>query len=244
MGTRLVNVVIDSLRPRDAADFWAELLDWESVAGSTGAVGVRAPAKGGCELDLTFVPVPEVKAGKNRLHLDLASGSPSGQAATVDSAVVLGALPVDLGQGDVPWKVLADREGNEFCVLEPRPEYTTTELVAAIVVDAQDPLALATFWAEATGWVIGARAAEIVGLRSPAGRGPWLEFLRTPEAKRGKNRLHPHVAPPLGGDLDTEVDRLCRLGAKPADIGQLDVAWQVLADPEGNEFCVLPAAPK
>jgi hypothetical protein len=56
--------------------------------------------------------------------------------------------------------------------------------------------------------------------------------------KRAKNRLHFHVAPPPGGDREVEVERLVSLGASAADIGQGDVSWVVMADPDGNEFCV------
>ncbi len=90
---------------------------------------------------LVFVPVPEPKAGKNRVHLDLASRSAAHQAELVSRARDLGGTPADIGQGDVPWAVLADPEGNEFCVLEPRDIYRDTGPVAAILTDCADPAA-------------------------------------------------------------------------------------------------------
>ena len=79
-----------------------------------------------------------------------------------------------------------------------------------------------------------------MGLRSPAGAGPYLEFLRVPGQKTVKNRVHPDVASYLGEDPVAEVARLRGAGATLADVGQGDkVSWTVLADPEGNEFCVL-----
>jgi predicted enzyme related to lactoylglutathione lyase len=237
MGTRLVNVVIDSARPREAAAFWATLLGWEVAIDLPEEVDVRAPASDGWALDLTFVPVPEAKEVKNRIHLDLASASAEAQKAMVDRALGLGACPVDIGQGETPWVVLADPEGNEFCVLDPRPKYFSAGAVAAIVVDVHDPPALAAFWTEAAGWTIGDREEDIVGLRSPSGRGPWLEFLRTGEVKTVKNRVHLDVVPQLGEELSDSVARLVDLGATPLESGNLP--WQVLADPEGNEFCVL-----
>ena len=63
---------------------------------------------------------PEAKTVKNRVHLDLATESGAHQAAEVERLLALGAVPADIGQGDVPWTVLADPEGNEFCVLSPR----------------------------------------------------------------------------------------------------------------------------
>ena len=239
MGNRLVNVVIDSARPREVAAFWAELLGWGVAIDLPEEVDVRAPASDGLALDLTFVPVPEAKKGKNRIHLDLASASAEAQKAMVDKALALGARPADIGQSDTPWVVLADPEGNEFCVLDPRPKYLAMGAVAAIVVDVHDPLALAAFWAEATGWAIGDREEDIVGLRAPDGRGPWLEFLRTEDVKTVKNRIHLDVAPQIGGEIADFVTRLVDVGAATLESGTLP--WQVLTDPEGNEFCVLSA---
>jgi hypothetical protein len=77
------------------------------------------------------------------------------------------------------------------------------------------------------------------GLRSTKGVGPYLEFLRTPDVKTVKNRVHLDLRPYPGDDQAAEVARLRALGATDIDVGQGDVSWTVLADPEGNEFCVL-----
>ena len=166
-------------------------------------------------MPLVFVPVPEPKAGKNRVHLDLASTSVEHQAALVGRLRDLGARPLDIGQGEVPWVVLADPEGNAFCVLEPRPVYAGTGPVAAILTDCADPAALAQFWAAAAGWPAAYAEEDICGLRSPAGTGPYLEFLRVPDRKSVKNRVHPDVAPYRGDDPAAEVSRLLRPGRRP-----------------------------
>ena len=70
-------------------------------------------------LPLVFVPVTEPKTTKNRVHLDLSTTSAEHQAAEVERLLGLGAVRLDIGQGQVPWEVLADPEGNEFCVLDP-----------------------------------------------------------------------------------------------------------------------------
>ncbi|WP_431874384.1 VOC family protein [Amycolatopsis sacchari] len=211
MSTRLVALWVDAVRPAGLARFWAALLGWEVVDDHV----VRAPVTDGCELDFVFVPERAPKTGKNRVHLDLASYSASDQRAKVERALSLGAQRKDVGQGEVPWEVLADPEGNEFCVLEPRPGYTTTETVAAIVVDMHDPLALASFWSGQSGWRIGARQEVVVGLRAPTGRGPWLEFLHTPDPLDRPTRL-----------------RLALAGAP-------DAPERVKTDPEGTEFVLL-----
>ena len=245
MPTRLVHLVADARDPGRLARFWSALLGWEIAdetpeeidvwpAGYTYPDPVAVP--------IVFVPVPESKTGKNRVHLDLASRSAADQAELVSRARDLGGGPVDIGQGEVPWVVMADPEGNEFCVLEPRDAYRDTGPVAAILTDCADPAALARFWAGAAGWPVTRTEEQLVGLRSPAGVGPYLEFLRVPGGKTVKNRLHPDVAPYRGEDPAAEVARLRAAGAALADVGQGDdVSWTVLADPEGNEFCVLSA---
>jgi predicted enzyme related to lactoylglutathione lyase len=242
MPTRLVHCVIDAADPVGLAGFWAAALGWDVAYEDAGESAV-APAgfgyPGTSAVPLVFVPVPEPKAGKNRLHLDLASTSAAHQAAEVKRLQGLGAVLADIGQGDAPWAVLADPEGNEFCVLDPRPMYDGTGPVAALVADCHDPGALARFWEQAAGWARQHEDEDIVSLRSPSGAGPYLEFLRVPGAKKVKNRMHIDVAPYPGDDHQAEVARLRQAGAVPADVGQQEQPWAVLADPEGNEFCVL-----
>ena len=105
-----------------------------------------------------------------------------------------------------------------------------------VVVDAEDPARLARWWAEALGYVIVHEAPDEVEIRKTADTLPGLLFTTVPDAKTTKNRLHIDLRP---YDQESEVERLVDMGARPADIGQHDVSWVVLADPEGNEFCVL-----
>ena len=242
MSTRLVHLVWDANDPAGLARFWASALGWVIGDEDEGEVDVWPAGfsyPDPAAVPLVFVPVPEPKTGKNRVHLDLASSSLADQAEQVARLRELGASPVDIGQGDVPWVILADPEGNEFCVLEPRDMYAGTGPVAAILTDCADPAAMGRFWAEAAGYPVAYAEDHITGLRAPAGVGPYLEFLRVPGPKTVKNRLHPDVAPHPGEDPAAEVARLRQLGAVLADVGQGDVNWTVLADPEGNEFCVL-----
>ena len=105
-----------------------------------------------------------------------------------------------------------------------------------IVVDAEDPARLARWWAEALGYVIVTDEPNEVEIRRSADELPGLLFTGAPEGKTVKNRLHIDLRP---DDQESEVERLVDMGARLADIGQHDVSWVVLADPEGNEFCVL-----
>ena len=107
-----------------------------------------------------------------------------------------------------------------------------------IVVDAADPSRLAAWWAEVLGWETTDEDDTGVEISPPGGGRPTLVFVPVPEAKGVKNRIHLDVNP-TGCDQDTELARLHGLGATAVDLGQGDQTWYVLADPEGNEFCLL-----
>jgi predicted enzyme related to lactoylglutathione lyase len=103
-------------------------------------------------------------------------------------------------------------------------------------VDAHDVNALSAFWSTVLGWPTEPTEDGDVLLRAPAGEGPdWL-FVPVPDNKVVKNRIHFDFTP---DDQQAEVDRVLALGARPVDIGQGEQSWVVLADPEGNEFCIL-----
>ncbi|GGL18044.1 VOC family protein [Mangrovihabitans endophyticus] len=111
-----------------------------------------------------------------------------------------------------------------------------TSVWEQIVVDAEDPKRLARWWAEALGYTIVHEAPDEVEIRRTADALPGLVFTPVPDTKTGKNRLHIDLRP---DDQEAEVERLIDMGARPVDVGQHDASWVVLADPEGNEFCVL-----
>ncbi|MDQ6875832.1 MAG: VOC family protein [Actinomycetota bacterium] len=105
-----------------------------------------------------------------------------------------------------------------------------------VVVDSRDPAALARFWAEVLAYQVVYEAPDEVVVAKDEHTYPGLIFVPVPETKTVKNRLHIDLNP---DDQAAEVERLIGLGASRADVGQADVGWVVLADPEGNEFCVL-----
>jgi hypothetical protein len=109
-----------------------------------------------------------------------------------------------------------------------------------VVIDSDDPARLARWWAEALRFVIVHEAPDEVEIRRSAEERPGLVFVPVSDAKSAKNRLHIDLRP---DDQEAEVERLVDMGARPVEIGQHDVEWVVLADPEGNEFCVLGSAP-
>jgi hypothetical protein len=114
----LREIIVDCAEPPVVAEFWAQVLGW-TVQDSDGLLWMSASGAPFPDLLLVFVPVPEHKSVKNRIHLDV---NPIGcdQAEEVARLIALGARRVDVGQGDAPWVVLADPEGNEFCVLRRR----------------------------------------------------------------------------------------------------------------------------
>ena len=114
-----------------------------------------------------------------------------------------------------------------------------TSQLATVVIDSTDPTALAGFWKEVLGWVAVEEDDTGVSLAAPGTRMPALDILRVPETKEGKNRLHLDLRAD-GLTTAAELERLLALGARRADVGQAqDATWVVLADPEGNEFCLL-----
>ncbi|WP_088283964.1 VOC family protein [Kineosporia sp. A_224] len=125
MTSRFTDLAVDCADPRRLARFWCAVLGYEIQEDDGGVVTIGAPAPhGGAAPTLTFAHVPEPKTLKNRLHVDL-TPTDADQAHEVRRLLDLGARPVDVGQGDASWVVLADPEGNEFCVLGGRRDAPT-----------------------------------------------------------------------------------------------------------------------
>ena len=114
--------------------------------------------------------------------------------------------------------------------------------LSELVVDCRDPEALAAFWAAVLDYRVLSQEDGEVEIGPAAGFGgaaPTLVFGRVPDPAPGKARLHIDLNA-TDRDQDAELERLLRLGARPADVGQTgDEGWHVLQDPEGNEFCLL-----
>ncbi|MFL6239054.1 MAG: VOC family protein [Actinomycetes bacterium] len=114
-----------------------------------------------------------------------------------------------------------------------------TSRLAAIAIDTVNPSVVADFWCAVLGWVVLEENDDVVSIGASDGRWPTVDLCRVPEGKTVKNRVHldmraDEIEPPA------ELERLLALGARRVDVGQEPgVSWVVLADPEGNEFCLL-----
>ena len=237
MSAELVALVFDANDPVGLARFWSGVLRREMTDDPHDGVVVLPDDDTGFRL--RFVPTQEQKSGPNHIHFDLTSASLEEQQETVARALTLGGRHIDIGQlPEDEHVVLADPEGNEFCVIEPGNNFLAdTGFIGALSSDGSQ--ACGYFWSQALGWPLVWDQDEETAIQSPHG-GTKISWGGPPLLpKTGKHRLHLDVAPPADGDQQAEVDRLLSLGATHIDIGQGDVGWVVMADPDGHEFCVL-----
>jgi len=237
---RLENLVVDALDPQRLGRFWQAALDGEPLTDEPGIFETRVAFGDGPFLDLCFQPVPDPPSAPPRLHLDLRGGDR--QAEVVERLLELGARHLDIGQGAVPWVVLADPEGNPVCVMEPRAAYAGTGPVAALPLDSADPDRDVALWTWLTGWT------EVEGvaphsLRHPSRRGPLLELVPEVAVKgQAKNRLHLDLRLEAGEDPDEVAAGIAERGGRPLETDWGELPWRSYTDASGNEFCVLPAS--
>jgi len=238
MTSRLVALTVDALDPPRLARFWGGLLGWDMTDDPRGGIALLPADDTG--FAIRFVPTTEPKCVPDQMHPDLTSSSLEDQQRTVARALELGGRHIDIGQrpeeGHV---VLADPEGNEFCVIGPGNDFLADcGFLGALASDGSQEVGC--FWSRALDWPLVWDQDQETAIRSPHG-GPKITWGGPPfRAKQSKNRLHVDLAP--DGEQQAEVDRLLALGATRVDVGQGDVPWVVLADPDGNEFCVLERA--
>jgi hypothetical protein len=235
----LENLVFDAVDPQRLGRFWEAAVGGERLTDEADTFETRLDCAGGPTLDLCFQRVPEVSAGRPRLHLDLAGGAR--QHDVVQQLLALGARQIDIGQGDVPWVVLADPEGLPLCVMEAREAYSETGPIAAMPLDSADPDRDAEFWSWLTGWVDAPGVAART-LRHPSMLGPLLELCPEQSHKAtGKNRLHLDVRLDREDDADEVAAGITRRGGRELPPWWDEQPWRSYLDPSGNEVCVLPA---
>jgi len=221
---RWKDLCIDANRPEPVARFWADALDLHAELLDDGDWVLRGHRP---EQMVWINAVPEAKTVKNRVHLDLVRRSTS-------PLVALGGHEIrEVMGGGETWMVVDDPDGSELCVFD-----SAQGEASGLVVDSVDADAQAAWWAEVL-------HAEIVP--APDGTPRWLagvsglpfevwKFVPVPEPKTVKNRLHWDL-------VSTDVDGFAARGATVLRPPVPDEDWHVLADPEGNEFCVFaPAA--
>jgi catechol 2,3-dioxygenase-like lactoylglutathione lyase family enzyme len=238
MSLQLTSITFDAKNPIGLARFWAAALRWD--VDDTDHDVVELVSTDGTRLGLTFITNSDEKVGQNRVHLDLTTTSLQDQSDTVRELLAIGARHVDIGQGrDEPHVVLADPEGNEFCIIEPTNTFLSgCGRLGAVNCDGSKETGY--FWSAALGWPLIWDHDEETAIRDPDGAGPMITWSGPPLlAKSTKNRLHLDMAPNVHDSQESEADRLISLGATRVDIGQGEVPWIVMADPDNNEFCLL-----
>ncbi len=238
MTCRLVALCFDANDPRLLGRFWAGVLGWQLVEDPPGGTTLLSSDDTGFRI--RFCPTREQKVGPNQIHFDLTSTTLEDQQQTVSRSLELGARHLDVGQlPDEEHVVLADPEGNEFCVIEPGNSFLADcGFVGALSCDGSQDVGY--FWSEALSWPLVWDQDQETAIRSPRG-GPKITWGGPPvRQKTRKNRIHFDVAPSGDGDQQAEVARLVSLGARRIEIGQGGVSWVVMADPDGNEFCLVP----
>jgi hypothetical protein len=230
VSTVLYALSFDAKDPARLAKFWAELLRWEEADGNE----LRPDEK--TSFGLRFRQSEGEKGRSDLLHLHVTSETPEHQQETVARALELGGRHIDIGQrpeeGHI---VLADPEGYPFCVIEAGNKFLAdTAFLGEVACDGTR--ALGYFWSQALDWPLVWDENEETAIQAPSG-GPKVAWGGPPlDPKALPNRQHFDVV--VDGDVDTEIARLIALGATRLDAAQEPGAIP-MADPDGNQFCIL-----
>jgi hypothetical protein len=244
MGT-LHCITIDCNDPATLSKFWGQAIEGYSDDPS----GMLARSEKGPMM--YFQQVPEGKAAKNRVHLELAAHDREEQ---LQRLISLGATKVqDFDQDGRKWTVMQDPEGGEFCISQGQAVTERPRLVE-VVFDSGASAKTARFWEAALdGFAVRPYDDEEIARLAALGITDYLNddpnvavdhsgdlpsvfFQAVPEAKTTKNRLHIDIGAP---DVDAEVARLASLGATVVQaMKEPHMEWTVMLDPESNEFCV------
>jgi len=216
---RFKDLCIDADDPARLGLFWAGVLNriWEPQEDGAGLIPGPTP-----QHTIWINQVPEAKSVKNRVHLDIF-------AADLADLEALGATVLEPLHGRRTWTVMADPDGNEFCAFL-RPE-VPAERLHGLVVDSADPAAQAQWWAEIYGVEVTDNKQWFTLEGVPGMPILTMDFVAVPEPKKTKNRIHWDVTV-------QDVVPLVEAGATVLREPDEEIGWHVLADPEGNEFCV------
>ncbi len=237
MTGQLLAIRFDANDPAGLARFWGDLLGWETADDTQDCVGLLPSDD--TAFRFRFRPTRAEQSSPYERHLHLTSTSLGDQQQTVERALALGARHLDVGQrpedGHV---VLADPEGNEFCVIEPANNWLAGCGFLAELTCVGSPQ-VGYFWSKALGWPLVWEQDLQTAIRSPRG-GPKISWDGAWSGPRtGNIRLHFDLAPPVDGDQQEEIDRLVSFGATRIEGGEGELSWVLMADPDGREFRVL-----
>lgn len=212
------DLCIDAVDPQAVGPFWARALGLELELLDDGDAKLSGPDKG---QTIWINKVPEAKTVKQRVHIDLVA----------ESLDEFPDAPRLSGDGEFPWTAIADPEGGELCVFigEDLQAYRLKDLV----IDTADSVVISEWW----GAVLGGRVVRDDGysyIDHIPGTPFDIDFVPVPEPKTVKNRIHWDVTLVEGASIDNLVAAGATLIRPQAD----GIRWTVMADPDGNEFCV------
>ncbi len=216
------DLCFDAVRPEVVGEFWAGLLELSLEVDEGGDGMLTGPTK---QHTIWVNGVPEVQLVKNRVHIDVRLDAPD---------EVPGGVLLRERDDEIPWRVLADPDGLQFCAFGPREGALAGAF--EIVIDSEDPLAIATWWGTRFGVPVTDEGKAWVWLEDVPGPYRYWVFGPVPEPKTVKNRVHWDVT--FG---DATLEDLVVAGATVLRAKDDEIGWTVLADPEGNEFCAFAA---
>ncbi|WP_158607718.1 VOC family protein [Flexivirga caeni] len=227
---RFLGVRLDARNATAISTFWAELLGWKLQPREDGAILVMPDSS--TSFPLAVHSADTLKSGQNRIHFDLTTNSAQHMRRLISRARHLGAGRIDVGQSpDETHTVLADPEGNEFCVIAPGNAFLAdTGAVGAINCDGTQ--ALGYFWSKALQWPLVWDQDQETAIQSPTG-GSKLTWSGPPLMRRnGRDRLRFELC--TDAPLAVAIAQLVSLGAQFLDKPAIDEA--ALRDPDSNEF--------
>jgi hypothetical protein len=240
MTVQLVAVACKAIAPEELARFWAHALGWGIRADDRAGVGL-VPTDA-TSFVLLFRNAAGEKVGQNRIHFDLTTTSLDDQNDTVSELIAIGARHIDIGQSPTETHVvLADPDGNELCIIDPFNRFLAgCPRLGAVNCDGTH--ALGCFWSDALGWPLVWDQDEETAIQAPDGTGPKITWSGPPLMPRlGEARFHFHVAAMPGASTADALDPLLALGATRLERGDACPGATLLADVDGNEFCLIEA---